>query len=170
MSASVAGSGQPAAARAAAPSPAPVAASTRPLVSSTSSAPPSTSVTAAATSSTPPPRSTSVGHPVVRGGGPLHRLAVRPDSWLAVASSSSAARVSCSSRALSMATAACAASDASSVTSSRANGRSLRLAANSTPITVEPSRSGTPRMAIEPLLADRPRRSRAVCWNRASAG
>ena len=54
-----------------------------------------------------------VGHPVVRRGGPLHRRrCARRIDRLAVVSSSSAARVSCSSRALSIATAACAASDA----------------------------------------------------------
>ena len=65
-------------------------------------------------------------------------------------SSSSAVRVSSRSRALSIATAACAASEPSSATSSGSNGRSVRLAANRTPMTRRPSISGTPRIATSP--------------------
>ncbi len=76
-------------------------------------------------------------------------------SRLASLSSVSAARVSSSRRAVSMATEACAASDDSSAISSRANGLAPRSAANSTPMTWLPSCSGTPSIATSPFLGDR---------------
>jgi branched-chain amino acid transport system substrate-binding protein len=79
-----------------------------------------------------------------------------------------AARASSSSRAPSIATAACAASEQSSETSSRANGRLVRSAAKSTPRTWGPSSSGTPRMATRPSSATALSIA-AVCWKRSSA-
>jgi hypothetical protein len=54
---------------------------------------------------------------------------------------------------LSIATAACAASEPSSVTSSRENGRAVRFAANRTPRMRLPSRTGTPAIATMPSSA-----------------
>ena len=91
------------------------------------------------------------GHPVVRVGRPLDRLAVRPDrSCSRCSSSASAVRVSSSSRALSMATAACAASErAATHRRGRTGGRCgwPRTAHRSTRAA---SRIGTPRMATRP--------------------
>jgi hypothetical protein len=74
-------------------------------------------------------------------------------SVFAADSSARACWVSPSSRAVSMAMAAWAASVPSSDTSSGANGRAVRLAANSTPITPGPRRIGTPRIATSPSSA-----------------
>ena len=123
-------------------------------VSSTSTGPPSNSPTAAATSAEEPPRST---RSVSRSCASSARFMASLCDWIVA-----------NNDAVSIAMAAWSASDDSSATSSGGNSRGVRSAAYSTPITVESSFSGTPRIATRP--SSRTAESIGRVWlNRASA-